>query len=306
MRLCLRAWHGFANVRCRTATAVAAATWVLVAASNGLGSGNELPKIMPSNLGLPSGNVRSSEPFVTRVYRTDSADKIVAPQPNGYPKTIDAEYTLQEHETARTHYGVDLTSRDEGGKPAPLDFRAGVFGKVLKAGDGPWGTITVQVQDGSILQFLHTSKSYVKVNDAVTPDTLLGKTGSKGAGAIHLHIQARDKFGNFIAPDLVFDSGKKRGTTDATIAKDDLEFNPDDNYGISPTALDGKVSKTIKPRSRWFSEVIGEGGKVDLLLGEFYDYQSASYCSVKWSVGHPDDLRLTREREEPVESSQLP
>ena len=76
---------------------------------------------------------------------------------------------------------MDLSSRPEPGQPPrPLDFQAGVYGVVVKAGDGPWGTITVQIQDSSLVQYLHTSASRVKVGDLVVPDTKLGVTGRTG------------------------------------------------------------------------------------------------------------------------------
>jgi hypothetical protein len=61
------------------------------------------------------------------------------------------------------HKGVDLSSRPAGERtPRPLDFRAGAYGVVVKAGDGPWGTIAVQWQDKTVIQSLHTSASHVK------------------------------------------------------------------------------------------------------------------------------------------------
>jgi hypothetical protein len=120
-------------------------------------------RITPERLGLPAGNTRTSEPFVTRIYKTDDWDRILKPQPTGYPFTITKDYTLQENETSRVHEGVDLSSRPSRGEaPKPLDFTAGVYGVVVKAGDGPWGTITVQIRDGSLIQYLHTSAAHVK------------------------------------------------------------------------------------------------------------------------------------------------
>ena len=165
-------------------------------------------RIKPEQLGLPKGTKRTSEPFVTRIYKTDAAGTILKEQPKGYPFTITEDYILKEEEESRTHQGVDFSSRpspDE--KPTPLDFKAGVHGVVVKAGDGPWGTITVQVWDGTLIQYLHGMASHVKVGDIVAPDTKLGITGRTGAGVIHLHIQAKDKFGNAISPDLAFRLG---------------------------------------------------------------------------------------------------
>ena len=136
--------------------------------------------ITPERVGLPKGSTRTSEPFVTRVYKTDDNDDILKKQPEGYPFTVTADYTLKDNETARVHEGVDLSSPAPDGKRVPLDFTAGVYGVVVKAGDGPWGTITVQIQDGSLIQYLHTTLSHVKVGDIVAPDTKLGATGRHG------------------------------------------------------------------------------------------------------------------------------
>ena len=76
-----------------------------------------------------------------------------------------------------------------------------------------------------------------------------------------------------------------------------VEFDPELYYPVKPRVEGRKIFVPVKPESKWISEVIGGGGKVDLVLGEFVTYQSAVYCSVNWSVAHPDDLRLTREKE---------
>jgi hypothetical protein len=193
---------------------------------------------------------------------------------------------------------VDLSSRPGPGLPLKrLDFNAGVYGFVVKAGDGPWGTISVQLADGSVLQYLHTSASYVKVGDVVAPDTRLGKTGKKNARDIHLHIQAKDKHKHPISPDLAFRLGQR--TLATPIRPEDgagADFDPDQFLVVEPEVVNGVV-RPYRPKTKWVSEVIGSGGRVDLVLGEFPTYQDASYCSLDWSESHPDDLRLTRERE---------
>jgi hypothetical protein len=99
-------------------------------------SGDE--RITPERLGLPKGNNRTSEPFVTRIYKTDDTGKILKPQPKDYPFSIHEDYLLKENETPRPHEGVDLSSRPASRQPPrPLDFMAGVYGIVVKAGDGP-------------------------------------------------------------------------------------------------------------------------------------------------------------------------
>jgi Peptidase family M23 len=184
--------------------------------------------------------------------------------------------------------------------PRPLDFMAGVYGIVVKAGDGPWGTISVQLADGDVLQFLHTSASHVKVGDVVAPDTRLGKTGKTGAGVVHLHIQARDKNQNPISPDLAFRLGQKKLATPIKPEEDaGADFDPDRFPRIEPEVVNGVVHP-YRPATKWISEVIGAGGRVDLVLGEFPTYQDALHRSMAWSWSRPDDLRLTREREVPL------
>ena len=125
----------------------------------------------------------------------------------------------------------------------------------------------------------------------------MGKTGAKGANAIHLHIQARNKFGNLISPDLVFAAGAKKGKPSADFSAGEIDFDPEEKYSVTPRFDNGLVCRDARPETKWVVEVIGEGGRIDATLGEFFDYQSASYCSLKWSQARPNDLRLTRERE---------
>ena len=55
----------------------------------------------PEGLGLPSGNSRTSEPFITRIYKTDDGGEILKPQLKGYPFTIHEDYTLKENVSFR-------------------------------------------------------------------------------------------------------------------------------------------------------------------------------------------------------------
>ncbi|MGE5755727.1 MAG: zinc-binding dehydrogenase [Planctomycetaceae bacterium] len=143
-------------------------------------------RITPERLGLPKGNTRTSEPFVIRIYKTDDGGQILKPQPSGYPFTITSDYTLKENEKPRVPEGVDLSSRPAPGQqPKPLDFRAGVHGVVVRAGGGPWGTIAVQLADGSIIQYLHTTASHVIATDEQDlVGEILGLTGGKGARVV--------------------------------------------------------------------------------------------------------------------------
>ena len=75
------------------------------------------------------------------------------------------------------------------------------------------------------------------------------------------------------------------------------DFDPDQSVGVQPKVKGRKVLPKVELPTKWVVEVIGGGGKVQEVLGEFPTYRDASYCSVRWSEDHPDDLRLTRERE---------
>lgn len=76
-----------------------------------------------------------------------------------------------------------------------------------------------------------------------------------------------------------------------------LDFDPDIYSPVKAKVVERKVSAIAKSESKWIVEVIGEGGKIDFVLGEFFDYQSASRCAIAWGEANPNDLRLTRERE---------
>jgi murein DD-endopeptidase MepM/ murein hydrolase activator NlpD len=142
------------------------------------------------------------------VYKTDDKGKVLAKQPKGYPHTVPSGYEKAKDEYVRTHRGIDISSRDANGKPAPLEFKAGVYGTVVGPIGGQYGTITVLLSNGKKVQFLHTSKQNVEIGDPVTPDTILGTTGSKGANSIHLHIQGRDEKGKPIDPDPLLKAGR--------------------------------------------------------------------------------------------------
>jgi hypothetical protein len=78
------------------------------------------------------------------------------------------------------------------------------------------------------------------------------------------------------------------------------DFDPNQFVGVEPKIVDGVVKVKVELKTRWVVEVIGSGGQVDLDLGEFPTYRDALYRSLLWSREHPNDLRLTREREVPV------
>jgi murein DD-endopeptidase MepM/ murein hydrolase activator NlpD len=259
-------------------------------------------RITAEKLGLPKSNSRTSEPFVTRIYKTDEAETIVDPQPDGYPFTITQDYTLCPNEKARVHEGVDIQSRPSPTeKPTPLEFMAGVHGVVVRAGDGNVGLIAVQVWDGSVLEFLHTSLSRVRVGDIVGLETVLGLTGKKGASNIHLHIQAKSKDRKPISPDLIFRVGQRKLQTPAKPEDKWGDYDAEESNVFEPKVIDRKkVPVRQLPETKWVVEVIGGGGVVQDTLGEFWTYSDALACSLAWSQANPDNLRLTRERETKV------
>jgi hypothetical protein len=101
---------------------------------------------------------------------------------------------------SKFHFGIDFSSNG-----TPMNFHAGVNGKVIKTGD-QYNTITVELSNGNKIEYLHASSIAAKVGQAVTPDTILGKTGGKGPKGrrqfpVHLHVQATDSEGNLIDTD---------------------------------------------------------------------------------------------------------
>ncbi len=77
-------------------------------------------------------------------------------------------------------------------------------------------------------------------------------------------------------------------------------YKTDDNDQIlkkQPKVKGRKVEPKVELPAKWVVEVIGGGGKVQEVLGEFPTFRDASYCSVRWSEDHPDDFRLPMERE---------
>ncbi len=260
-------------------------------------------RITAEKLGLPKGNARTSEPFLARIYKTDDANNILDEQPDGYPFTMPEGYERKDHEKARVHAGVDLQSRPAPGEaPKALEFKAGVYGVVRRAGDGKVGMIAVEVWDGSVLEFLHTSASYKKVGDVVDPNTVLGMTGKKGATSIHLHVQAKNKDRKPISPDLVFRIGQGKLQTPAQPTEKWGDFDPEESSAFEPKFIgEKKIPLKQLPDKKWVVEVIGYAGRIDLVLGEFWSLDEATTCSSAWSHANPKDLRLTREREVKVD-----
>ena len=184
----------------------------LMSASGIIAFPDRRPRGMPDRF-LPPGNRRTSDPGIVRVYKKGKDGKALDPQPKDFPHKVDpTTYKPAEDEFVRMHEGIDLSSRDAKGEKRPLDFKAGVYGKVVGIGtDNNIGRITVEVDDrGNRVEYLHTSKTFVKVGDEVKPDTMLGVTGDVGAkGRLHLHVQARNKDNKAINPDEVVVYAKK-------------------------------------------------------------------------------------------------
>jgi hypothetical protein len=285
----------------RTVNSSAFVTLILFVSSMTLGDDQLAPdtyRITADRLGLPKSNIRTSEPFVVRIFKTDEFNMIPDDQPDGYPITLKEDYTLKPNELARPHEGVDIQSRSgKNEPPKPLEFKAGVNGVVVGTGIGKYNLIAVQVWDGSVLEFLHSSKSLVKVGDVVGPDTPIGVTGNRGAKDIHLHVQAKNSSSKAISPDLVFRIGQHPLQSSVDPVKDWKDFESEETDAFELKIVDGKVLAHQLPPTKWIVEVIGGGGRVDLNLGEFWSYPEAMVCSLAWSKSHPNDLRLTRERE---------
>jgi murein DD-endopeptidase MepM/ murein hydrolase activator NlpD len=62
-------------------------------------------------------------------------------------------------------------------------FTAGVPGTVHIVPNSPWNSIEVRLDNGDIIQYLHASRIDVQEAQRVDSDTVLGMTGSTGAGA---------------------------------------------------------------------------------------------------------------------------
>jgi hypothetical protein len=119
---------------------------------------------------------------------------------------------------------------------------------------------------------------------------------SPRARDIHLHIQAKQG-GDYTLPDQAFKVGQRKPSTPITPDEcAEKDFDPNQSFQVKPKIIKRKVSSKVELGSTWVSEVIGSGGRVNLLLGEFPTFRDAQYCSLTWSNDHPDDLRLTRER----------
>ena len=106
-------------------------------------------------------------------------------------------------EKVQRHRGIDYSSEDADGNVTSLSYTAGVTGTVQIIAGSQWNTINVVLNNGNIMQYLHSSEIDVHDGQLVFPDTVMGKTGNVGLPAsagIHLHVQAKDKNGNYMNP----------------------------------------------------------------------------------------------------------
>jgi murein DD-endopeptidase MepM/ murein hydrolase activator NlpD len=81
------------------------------------------------------------------------------------------------------HPGADLNY--EGGQALPLNrsypaIRSPVSGVVTQAGEGDYGTIAIQDENGLSHQILHTHTRHVAVGDPVVAGQLIGTMGNTG------------------------------------------------------------------------------------------------------------------------------
>src|SRR5262249_34232840 len=101
------------------------------------------------------------------------------------------------------HMGIDIVSRDEDWETVGVDFVTPIDGVVRLATSSPWNTIAVLLDTGDQLQFLHASEVYVADGASVAAGEPLGKTGNVGTSVIHLHVQAKNRWGAYVDPDWV-------------------------------------------------------------------------------------------------------
>lgn len=142
--------------------------------------------------------------------------------------------------------GIDFTSTDEYGRPAHLDFEAGVSGVVTYIG-GEFNMVEVRRTDGNRIQYLHASEVYVATGQRVEPTTKLGKTGGAGRDGtyqyeVHLHVQAIDEHGSMIDPDCALAAGDNRklrvgSSTSPYLERIRRELEGPDRYAASPGVM---------------------------------------------------------------------
>jgi murein DD-endopeptidase MepM/ murein hydrolase activator NlpD len=146
--------------------------------------------------GLPAGNTQTSVYGGPRVRRPEGRGETVS---DDDPRHLEADTEV------RRHKGIDYSSNDASGQPAPLDFTTPVGGTVSYDPTDPRNTVTVTTEAGQTLIFRHASAVYVQTGQRVSPGTTIGKTGKTAPVPlpIQLHVEATDADGNPIDPDTV-------------------------------------------------------------------------------------------------------
>ena len=210
----------------------------------------ELPRYVPTEgftakaVGLPAFNTRSSE-MGDRFWKVGPDGKTKLPkQPAGYPLDHKPGYEKKNDEIRIHHKGIDIRSREvPGGDRKCLPFTAGVHGLVIRDGGGSENSIEVKLHDGTIVTYRHASVVKVKKGAEVTPTTVIGVTGGKGAGGIiHLHIEAKLKDGTRIHPDIVHRIGQvKLQPEDRTPSASSKPVSPNGGAFVGP------ANRTVPP-----------------------------------------------------------
>lgn len=158
------------------------------------------PELTPERFGL-DGNKINSPCCPLRVYY--KKEKGVPQKVETWVSPLNLDWS--KIEKIRPHMGIDYSSRYAPGEdPEPMAFKAGFEG-VIRVVGGPWNTVDLILPNGNRLQFMHASDILVRNGQRVRPDDYIGYTGDAGPGVrgkIHLHVGARDRFGNQIDPRL--------------------------------------------------------------------------------------------------------
>jgi hypothetical protein len=163
-----------------------------------------VPTLAPVDFGLPPTSLRIADYGVKLVSRTDGT-RLTVPEKYVFdPATDDALVR---------HTGLDFVSRDERWVVASVPFTSPVRGQVYVYPQSEWNTVAVLLETGDQLQFLHAASLAVRSGEWVEAGTILGATGSAGASVIQLHVQAKNRKGEFVSPDWVVERarGDRRG-----------------------------------------------------------------------------------------------
>ncbi|MFN7984907.1 MAG: hypothetical protein U0Q11_23945 [Vicinamibacterales bacterium] len=141
-----------------------------------------------ADFGLPANNQTSATFDEMRVYRRTS---------NGlqFDKSVPPFYVPNAAEVKKLHHATDFQSRDTSGNIAPLEFKTPVAGRVTI--EGPkYNAVKITTPNGGVVRLLHASEVNRDLDGKqVEAGTVLGRTGSTGAGVAHLHVETRNPLG---------------------------------------------------------------------------------------------------------------